>query len=111
MDFGVWTENIRNTCNKWDEVARSTTQVFPRAWTTILISLDNSGMWNLRTDNLNSWYIGQEMYISVVNSEDDKSEVSLPENAIFCGVLSSLQKDQAQRFKFSSAPSTISYAR
>ena len=61
-------------------------------WTTILISLDNSGMWNLRTDNLNSWYLGQEMYISVVNSEDDKSEVSLPENAIFCGVLLSLQK-------------------
>ncbi|KAF4367558.1 hypothetical protein CsatB_024785 [Cannabis sativa] len=111
MDFGVWTENSRNTYNKWDGVARSTTQVFPGAWTAILISLDNSGMWNLRTDNLNSWYLGQETYISVVNTEDDKSEVSLPENAIFCGVLSSLQKDQAQRFKFSSASSKISYAR
>ncbi|XP_062113850.1 uncharacterized protein LOC133824858 [Humulus lupulus] len=26
MDFGVWKENIRNTYNKWDGVARSTTQ-------------------------------------------------------------------------------------
>ncbi|XP_062115018.1 monocopper oxidase-like protein SKU5 [Humulus lupulus] len=69
MDFEVWKENSRNTYNKWDGVARSTTQVFPRAWTTILISLDNSGMWNFRTDNLNSWYLGQETYISVVNSE------------------------------------------
>jgi hypothetical protein len=27
MDFGVWTENSRSTYNKWDGVARSTTQV------------------------------------------------------------------------------------
>ncbi|KAJ6874105.1 monocopper oxidase-like protein SKU5 isoform X2 [Populus alba x Populus x berolinensis] len=26
MDFGVWTENSRSTYNKWDGVARSTTQ-------------------------------------------------------------------------------------
>lgn len=110
MDFGVWTENSRSTYNKWDGVARSTVQVFPGAWTAILISLDNSGIWNLRAENLNSWYLGQEVYISVVNPEADKSEISLPENAIFCGLLSPLQKDQAQRVKFSSAPSTISYA-
>ena len=67
-------------------------KVFPEAWTAILISLDNSGIWNLRTQNLNSWYLGQEVYISVVNPEADNSEISLPENAIFCGILSSLQK-------------------
>lgn len=27
MDYGVWTENSRGTYNKWDGVARSTTQV------------------------------------------------------------------------------------
>ena len=27
MDFGVWTENSRGTYNKWDGVARCTTQV------------------------------------------------------------------------------------
>ncbi|KAJ8899492.1 hypothetical protein K2173_018466 [Erythroxylum novogranatense] len=104
MDFGVWTENSRSTYNKWDGVARCTTQVFPGAWTAILVYLDNAGIWNLRAENLNSWYLGQEVYVSVVNPEADKSEVSLPDNTIYCGELSSLQKDQAQRFKFSDAP-------
>ncbi|XP_042037679.1 monocopper oxidase-like protein SKU5 isoform X3 [Salvia splendens] len=93
MDYGVWTENSRGTYNKWDGVARSTTQVFPGAWTAILVSLDNAGMWNLRTQNLDSWYLGQEVYVSVVNPENDKDEVQLPENTIYCGVLSVLQNE------------------
>lgn len=66
--------------------------MFPGAWTAILVSLDNAGIWNLRAENLDSWYLGQEVYMSVVNPEMDTSEVSLPDNAIFCGLLSSLQK-------------------
>lgn len=56
--------------------------------------MDNVGMWNLRSENLNTWYLGQEVYISVVNPEDDsnKTELPLPDNTIFCGALSSLQK-------------------
>ncbi|KAE8038081.1 hypothetical protein FH972_010625 [Carpinus fangiana] len=105
MDFGVWTENSRGTYNKWDGVARSTTQVFPGAWTAILVSLDNAGIWNLRAQNLNSWYLGQEVYMNVLNPENDNTESPLPENTIYCGLLSSLQGDQAQRVKFSGAPS------
>ncbi|XP_020082109.1 monocopper oxidase-like protein SKU5 isoform X3 [Ananas comosus] len=93
MDFGTWTENSRGTYNKWDGVARSTVQVFPGAWTAILVYLDNVGIWNLRAENLNTWYLGQEVYISVVNPEiSNKTELPLPDNAIFCGALSSLQK-------------------
>ncbi|KAB2636680.1 monocopper oxidase-like protein SKU5 [Pyrus ussuriensis x Pyrus communis] len=106
MDVGVWTENSRSTYNKWDGVARSTTQVFPGSWTAILVVLDNAGIWNLRAQNLDSWYLGQEVYVSVVNPEFDGDEKSLPDNTIYCGLLSSLQKDQTQRgVKFSSAPS------
>ncbi|TQE12323.1 hypothetical protein C1H46_001976 [Malus baccata] len=106
MDIGVWTENSRSTYNKWDGVARSTTQVFPGSWTAILVVLDNAGIWNLRAQNLDSWYLGQEVYVSVVNPEFDGDEHSLPDNTIYCGLLSSLQKDQTQRgVKFSSAPS------
>lgn len=65
-------------------------QVFPGAWTAILVFLDNAGIWNLRVQNLDTWYLGQEVYINVVNPED--SSTTLPENAIFCGALSSLQK-------------------
>lgn len=67
-------------------------QVFPGAWTAILVSLDNAGVWNLRTQNLDSWYLGQEVYVSVVNPETDQDEVELPANAIYCGALSFLQK-------------------
>lgn len=111
MDFGVWTENSRSTYNKWDGVARSTTQVFPGAWTAILVSLDNAGIWNLRSENLDSWYLGQEVYLSIMNPEIDKSEATLPDNTIYCGMLSSLQKDQARRFSFSGAPSLAGLSR
>ncbi|KAL2488314.1 SKU5 similar 3 [Forsythia ovata] len=103
MDYGVWTENSRGIYNKWDGVARCTTQVFPGAWTAILVSLDNAGMWNLRAQNLDSWFLGQEVYVSVVNPEIDATEVQLPENTIYCGALSSLQKDQDRRVNFSGA--------
>lgn len=108
MDFGIWTENSRSTYNKWDGVARSTTQVFPGAWTAILVYLDNPGIWNLRADNLNSWYLGQEVYVQIVDPEMKKEEASSPENAIYCGLLSSLQKEQSHKFQFSVGPSLCS---
>ncbi|XP_051115340.1 monocopper oxidase-like protein SKU5 [Andrographis paniculata] len=95
MDYGEWTENSRGTYNKWDGVARSTAQVYPGAWTAILISLDNVGVWNLRTENLDSWFRGQETYIRVVNPEsNNKTEFPMPDNALFCGELKKLQKPQ-----------------
>ncbi|CAD5182345.1 unnamed protein product [Musa acuminata subsp. malaccensis] len=106
MDFGIWTENSRGTYNKWDGVARSTIQVYPGAWTAILVYLDNVGIWNLRAENLDTWFRGQEVYISVVNPEDsNKTELPVPDNAIFCGALSSLQKQQSHRFSFSESSS------
>ncbi|XP_023550916.1 monocopper oxidase-like protein SKU5 [Cucurbita pepo subsp. pepo] len=95
MDYGEWTENSRGTYNKWDGIARSTIQVYPGAWTAILISLDNVGVWNIRTENLDSWYLGQETYVRVVNPEaTNKTELPMPDNALFCGQLGKLQKPQ-----------------
>ncbi|KAK4260438.1 hypothetical protein QN277_003553 [Acacia crassicarpa] len=102
MDYGEWSDNSRGTYNKWDGIARTTTQVYPGAWTAILVSLDNVGVWNLRTENLDSWYLGQETYVRVVNPEKtNKTELPVPDNALFCGTLSKLQKPQ----DISSAPS------
>jgi FtsP/CotA-like multicopper oxidase with cupredoxin domain len=99
MDFGDWTMNSRGTYNKWDGIARSTVQVFPGAWTAILVSLDNVGIWNLRTENLDSWYLGQETYLRIVNPEPtNKTELPMPDNALFCGALSKLQKPQSLSF-------------
>lgn len=71
----------------------SPVQVYPGAWTAILISLDNVGVWNIRTENLDSWYLGQETYVRVVNPEaTNKTELPMPDNALFCGALSKFQK-------------------
>ncbi|KAK1374736.1 monocopper oxidase-like protein SKU5 [Heracleum sosnowskyi] len=95
MDYGEWSETSRGTYNKWDGIARATTQVFPGAWTAVLISLDNVGIWNIRAENLDTWYLGQETYVKVVNPEPtNKTELPIPENALFCGTLSKLQKPQ-----------------
>lgn len=58
-----------------------------------MISLDNVGVWNLRAENLDSWYLGQETYIRVVNPEaTNKTELVEPDNALYCGALSRLQR-------------------
>lgn len=104
MDYGEWTENSRGTYNKWDGIARTSAQVYPGAWTAILVSLDNVGIWNLRTENLDSWYLGQETYIKVVNPEaTNKTELPIPDNALFCGALSKLQKPEDISFATSIA--------
>ncbi|KAI3822283.1 hypothetical protein L1987_09872 [Smallanthus sonchifolius] len=95
MGYGEWTNDSRGTYNKWDGIARTTTQVYPGAWTAVLISLDNVGVWNLRTENLDSWYLGQETYIRIVNPEkNNKTELPMPDNALFCGALSRMQTPQ-----------------
>ncbi|KAJ6426859.1 hypothetical protein OIU84_022447 [Salix udensis] len=102
MDYGEWTENSRGTYNKWDGIARSTVQVYPGAWTAILVSLDNVGVWNLRAENLDSWYLGQETYVRIVNPEEtNKTELPIPDNALFCGALSKLQKPEDISFAVS----------
>ena len=58
-----------------------------------MISLDTVGIWNIRAENLDSWYLGQETYMRVVNPEaTNKTELPIPDNALFCGALSKLQK-------------------
>ncbi|KAJ0558798.1 putative L-ascorbate oxidase [Helianthus annuus] len=106
MAYGNWTEDSRGSYNRWDAISRSTTQVFPGGWTAILVYLDNVGAWNLRTVNLDRWYLGQETYIRIVNPEDheQKTELPMPDNALFCGALGHLQRPQKQ---VSSAGPTI----
>ncbi|KAI7750859.1 hypothetical protein M8C21_025265, partial [Ambrosia artemisiifolia] len=93
MAYRNWTEDSRGSYNRWDAISRSTTQVFPGGWTAILVYLDNVGAWNLRTVNLDRWYLGQETYIRIINPEDheQKTELPVPDNALFCGVLGHLQ--------------------
>lgn len=63
-------------------------QVFPGAWTAVLVSLDNVGVWNIRAQNLDTWYLGQEVYMRIVNPEPtNRTELPMPDNVLYCGIL------------------------
>ncbi|XP_010532249.1 PREDICTED: monocopper oxidase-like protein SKS1 [Tarenaya hassleriana] len=95
MDFGIWSEDKRGSYNNWDAISRSTVEVYPGAWTAVLISLDNVGVWNIRVENLDRWYLGQETYMRIINPEENgKTEMDPPDNVLYCGALKSMQKEQ-----------------
>ncbi|KAL6530252.1 Monocopper oxidase-like protein sku5 [Orobanche hederae] len=102
MGYGEWSEN-RASYNTWDAISRSTVQVFPLGWTAVYVSLDNVGVWNLRTENLDRWYLGQETYMRIINPEDNKTELPVPDNALYCGALSRMQKASENYFFVCSA--------
>lgn len=86
MDGGSWTPSSRNQYNLADAVSRSTIQVYPRSWTAIYISLDNVGMWNLRSEYWARQYLGQQFYLRVYSPvESPRDEYSIPKNALLCG--------------------------
>ncbi|CAL0302566.1 unnamed protein product [Lupinus luteus] len=73
------------------------TPVYPGGWTAILVSLDNAGYWNLRSENLDRWYLGQETYLKVINPEENgETEMKAPQNVLYCGPLQYKQKDQSR---------------
>ncbi|XP_044487752.1 L-ascorbate oxidase homolog [Mangifera indica] len=86
MDGGKWTPASRDQYNLRDAVSRSTTQVYPKSWTAIYVSLDNVGMWNLRTEFWARQYLGQQFYLRVyTNSTSLRDEYLIPANALLCG--------------------------
>nr|AFK35703.1 unknown [Lotus japonicus] len=85
-DIGIWTPDLRKNYNLADAVSRHTVQVYPNSWSAILVSLDNKGMWNLRSAIWENRYLGQELYLRVWNDERSLfTENSIPLNALMCG--------------------------
>ncbi|KAJ1419100.1 Multicopper oxidase, type 1 [Sesbania bispinosa] len=61
-------------------------EVYPNSWTTILVSLDNQGMWNLRSAIWERQYLGQQFYLRVWNAQHSlANEYDIPNNALLCG--------------------------
>ncbi|KAB1214677.1 hypothetical protein CJ030_MR5G022126 [Morella rubra] len=83
---GQWTPDMRRRYNLADAVTRHTVQVYPKGWSAILVSLDNKGMWNLRSAIWSRRYLGQQLYIKVWNNEYSLyTEADIPPNALLCG--------------------------
>ncbi|XP_068654058.1 L-ascorbate oxidase homolog [Aristolochia californica] len=86
MGKGQWTPNSKKKYNLVDAVTRHTTQVYPNSWTAILVSLDNQGMWNIRSAMWARQYLGQQLYLRVWTKETSFSnEYNPPSNALLCG--------------------------
>ncbi|KAL9266619.1 L-ascorbate oxidase-like protein [Drosera capensis] len=86
MDGGTWSPASRKQYNLQDGVYRCTTQVYPNSWTAIYISLDNAGMWNLRSEFWARQYLGQQFYLRVyTTSTSPRDEYPIPANALLCG--------------------------
>nr|KYP60682.1 Monocopper oxidase-like protein SKU5 [Cajanus cajan] len=86
MGYGEWNPGLRSTYNLYDPVARSTVQVYPGGWSAVYVYPDNPGMWNLRSQNLESWYLGEELYVRVYDADPDPAkEKPPPPNLLRCG--------------------------
>lgn len=84
---GEWIPELRNTYNLYDPVVRSTVQVYPGGWSAVYAFLDNPGMWNLRSQLLKHWYLGEELYVRVFNGDPNPiKERPAPENLLLCGM-------------------------
>ncbi|KAE9592667.1 hypothetical protein Lal_00029253 [Lupinus albus] len=86
LDGGQWTTDSRKKYNLQDAIPRCTTQVYPKSWTAIYVSLDNVGMWNLRSEFWARQYLGQQFYLRVyTTSTSFRDELPIPTNALLCG--------------------------
>lgn len=89
MGWGEWNPDARQSYNLLDAVARSTTQVYENSWTAVMLELDNPGLWNIRSQDLQRQWLGQELYLHVANSNtsDDvrRREEPPPHNLVLCG--------------------------
>ncbi|GMI67266.1 SKU5 similar 17 [Hibiscus trionum] len=83
---GQWTPDSRKSYNLVDALTRHTTQVYPNSWTAILVSLDNQGMWNMRSALWDRQYLGQQFYLRVWDPVRSlANEYDIPNNVLLCG--------------------------
>ncbi|OIV90604.1 hypothetical protein TanjilG_01685 [Lupinus angustifolius] len=83
---GEWRPELRFTYNLYNPVARSTVQVYPGGWSAVYVFPDNPGIWNLRSQNLKSWYLGEELYVRVYDPDPNPAkERPPPQNILICG--------------------------
>ncbi|XP_057500611.1 L-ascorbate oxidase homolog [Actinidia eriantha] len=83
---GQWTSDSRKAYNLHDTLTRHTAQVYPNSWTAILVSLDNQGMWNMRSAIWERQYLGNQFYLRVFNAIHSlANEYDMPTNVLLCG--------------------------
>ncbi|KAK6911075.1 Multicopper oxidase, type 1 [Dillenia turbinata] len=93
IEAGTWSPEKRKNYNLLDAVSRYTIQVYPKSWAAVMLTLDNAGMWNLRSESWERRYLGQQLYISVLSpARSLRDEYNLPDTAPLCGIVKDLPK-------------------
>ncbi|MCD9638314.1 L-ascorbate oxidase [Datura stramonium] len=88
IEPGKWTPEKRKNYNLLDAVSRNTIQVYPNSWAAIMTTLDNAGLWNLRSNSVERQYLGQQLYFSIRSPKRDlKDEYNMPDNDVLCGII------------------------
>lgn len=74
-------------------MSRYTVQVFPKSWAAIMLTFDNAGMWNVRSEQPERRYLGQQFYVGVENiARSLRNEYNMPDNALVCGIVKDMPK-------------------
>ncbi|XP_057430475.1 L-ascorbate oxidase homolog [Lotus japonicus] len=93
VEPGKWTPEKRKNYNLLDTVSRHTVQVFPKSWAAIMLTFDNAGMWNLRSEHAENRYLGQQLYISVLSPERSlRDEYNILDSQLLCGIVKDLPR-------------------
>ncbi|KAL9272577.1 L-ascorbate oxidase-like protein [Drosera capensis] len=88
IEVGTWSPERRKNYNLLDAVSRYNIQVYPKSWAAILLTFDNAGIWNIRSESLERAYLGQQLYVSVLSPERSlRDEYNMPESALKCGII------------------------
>ncbi|GER41224.1 L-ascorbate oxidase homolog [Striga asiatica] len=91
IEPGRWGPEKRKNYNLLDAVSRHTIHVYPQSWAAVMTTLDNAGMWNLRSDMGERSYLGQQMYVSVLSPNLSlRDEYNLPPTQQLCGIVKGL---------------------
>ncbi|CAA0829043.1 SKU5 similar 12 [Striga hermonthica] len=92
IEPGRWTPEKRKNYNLLDAVSRHTIHVYPQSWAAVMTTLDNAGLWNLRSDMAERSYLGQQAYVSVLSPNFSlRDEYNLPPNQQICGIVKGLR--------------------
>ncbi|XP_027334472.1 L-ascorbate oxidase homolog [Abrus precatorius] len=95
IEPGRWSPEKRKNYNLLDAVSRHTIQVFPKSWAAIMLTFDNAGMWNLRSEHAENRYLGQQLYVSVLSPERSlRDEYNMPDTQLLCGIVKDLPNPQ-----------------
>ncbi|XP_076883956.1 L-ascorbate oxidase homolog [Bidens hawaiensis] len=93
IEPGRWSPEKRKNYNLEDAISRHNVAVFPGCWAAVMLTLDNAGMWSLRSEMWERFYLGQQLYVSVLSPEQSlRDEYSLPETTQLCGIVTDLPK-------------------